>query len=84
MEIVPSVETLRELLEKETRERGHVYAMFGCEHWLPICVGIAKRVGFEEYIAHWADPDYGAHCRCVLEDEAPAIYVQEDCPRCQK
>jgi len=78
-----AVDTFREALEKETRERGHIYALFECEHWLPVCVGIARRVGFDEYIKNWGIPDYGAHCRCIYEDADPPLYIAEECPMCK-
>ena len=85
--MLPDVATFREALEKDPREHGHIYAMFECEHWIPICVGIAKRVGFDEYISHWADPEYGAHCRCGglagEENDDMPVYVSEECPRCK-
>jgi hypothetical protein len=84
MNPVPVVDTFREVLEKDTREHsGHIYAIFECEHWIPVCMGIARRLGFEEYLRDWSKPN-GAHCRCGFEDEDQdyAVYVREECPRC--
>lgn len=80
---VPTVDTFKKALETDGREHGHIYCLFECEHWVPACVGVAKRVGFDEYIKNWSIPDFGAHCRCVYEDEAPAFYICEECPLCR-
>jgi hypothetical protein len=80
---VPAVDTFLEALGKETREHGHSYYLFECEHWIPACIGIARRVGFDEYIKNWSIKNFGAHCRCVYEEEAPAVYIAEECPLCR-